>query len=46
VRGALAFTRSDKVAFHLDLARTRLTEAEAMIARHGSTSPIGAEQSR
>lgn len=34
VRGALAFSPSDKVAFHLDLARTRLTEAEAMIARH------------
>ncbi|HXO54750.1 MAG TPA: DUF5667 domain-containing protein, partial [Mycobacterium sp.] len=25
---------SDKLAYHLDLARTRLTEAEAMIARH------------
>ena len=34
VRGALAFSPSDKLAFHLDLARTRLTEAEAMIARH------------
>lgn len=34
VRGALAFSPSDKVAYHLDLARTRLTEAEAMIARH------------
>ena len=34
VRGALAFSPSDKVAFYLDLARTRLTEAEAMIARH------------
>jgi hypothetical protein len=34
VRGALAFGPSDKLAYHLDLARTRLTEAEAMIARH------------
>jgi len=34
VRGALAFSPSDKFAYHLDLARTRLTEAEAMIARH------------
>jgi hypothetical protein len=34
VRGALAFSASDKLAYHLDLARTRLTEAEAMIARH------------
>jgi hypothetical protein len=34
VRGALAFSPSDKVGYHLDLARTRLTEAEAMIARH------------
>jgi hypothetical protein len=34
VRGALAFSPSDKLAYHLDLARTRLTEAEAMIARH------------
>jgi hypothetical protein len=34
VRGALAFSPSDKVAYHLDLARTRLTEAEAMITRH------------
>src|SRR6202022_1842364 len=33
VRGALAFSPSDKLAYHLDLARTRLTEAEAMIAR-------------
>jgi len=34
LRGALAFSPSDKLAYHLDLARTRLTEAEAMIARH------------
>jgi hypothetical protein len=34
VRGALAFGPSDKLAYHLDLARARLTEAEAMIARH------------
>ena len=34
VRGALAFSPSDKLAYHLDLARTRLTETEAMIARH------------
>jgi hypothetical protein len=34
VRGALAFSPSDKLAYHLDLARTRLTEAEAMITRH------------
>ncbi len=34
VRGALAFSPSDKLAYHLDLAKTRLTEAEAMIARH------------
>ena len=34
VRGALAFSPSDKLAYHLDLARTRLTEAEAMFARH------------
>ena len=33
-RGMLAFSPSDKLAYHLDLARTRLTEAEAMIARH------------
>ncbi len=33
-RGALAFSSSDQLAYHLDLARTRLTEAEAMIARH------------
>ena len=34
VRGALAFSPTDKLAYHLDLARTRMTEAEAMIARH------------
>ena len=34
VRGALTFSPWDKLAYHLDLARTRLTEAEAMIARH------------
>lgn len=34
VRGALTFSPSDKLAYHLDLARTRLTEAETMIARH------------
>lgn len=34
VRGAIAFSPSDKLSFHLDLARTRLTEAEAMIAAH------------
>jgi len=34
VRGALAFSPSDKLGYHLDLARTRLTEAEAMITRH------------
>jgi hypothetical protein len=33
-RGALAFSPSDQLAYHLDLAKTRLTEAEAMIARH------------
>jgi hypothetical protein len=33
-RGWLAFSPSDKFAYHLDLARTRLTEADAMIARH------------
>jgi hypothetical protein len=32
-RGALTFGASDQLAFHLDLARTRLTEAEAMFAR-------------
>jgi hypothetical protein len=34
VRGALAFSPADKVRYHLDIARTRLIEAEAMIARH------------
>jgi hypothetical protein len=33
-RGAFAFSPSDQLNYHLDLARTRLTEAEAMIARH------------
>ncbi len=33
-RGALTFGASDQLTFHLDLARTRLTEAEAMFARH------------
>jgi hypothetical protein len=33
-RGVLAFNASDRVAYHLDLARTRLREAETMIARH------------
>ena len=34
VRGAVTFSAEDKLAYHLDLARTRLTESEAMIARH------------
>ena len=33
-RGALAFSPSDRLTYHLDLARTRLAESEAMIARH------------
>lgn len=33
-RGLLAFSPSDRLAYHLELARTRLAEAEAMIARH------------
>jgi hypothetical protein len=33
-RGAFAFSPADRLAYHLDLAQTRLTEAEAMIARH------------
>ena len=33
-RGALALSPADKVTYHLDLARTRLVEAAAMIARH------------
>jgi len=34
LRGVLAFSPADQLAYHLDLAQTRLTEAEAMIARH------------
>ncbi|HKV32332.1 MAG TPA: DUF5667 domain-containing protein [Candidatus Dormibacteraeota bacterium] len=33
-RGALTFSAADKLTYHLDLARTRLTESEAMISRH------------
>lgn len=33
-RGFLAFSPSDRLTYHLELARTRLAEAEAMIARH------------
>lgn len=33
-RGLLAFSQPDKFSYHLDLARTRLSEADAMIARH------------
>ncbi len=33
-RGAVTFSPGDRLAYHLDLARTRLTEAEAMISRH------------
>ncbi len=33
-RGTLAFSPSDKLTFHLELSRTRLAEAEAMLARH------------
>jgi len=33
-RGVLTFGASDQLAYHLDLARTRLTEAQAMFARH------------
>jgi hypothetical protein len=33
-RAVLAFSPSDKFSYHLELARTRLTEADAMIARH------------
>lgn len=33
-QGLLAFSPSDKLTYHLDLAQTRLREAEAMIARH------------
>lgn len=34
LRGTLTFSAADKVTYHLDLAKTRLTEAETMIARH------------
>ncbi|HXN01730.1 MAG TPA: DUF5667 domain-containing protein [Candidatus Dormibacteraeota bacterium] len=34
VRGALAFSPADKVRYDLDIARTRVIEAAAMIARH------------
>lgn len=34
LRGTFAFTASDRLAYHLDLAQTRLTEAEAMMASH------------
>jgi hypothetical protein len=34
IRGTVTFGAADKLAYHLDLARTRLTEAETMIARH------------
>ena len=33
-RGALTFGASDQLAFHLELANTRMTEAQAMFARH------------
>jgi uncharacterized protein DUF5667 len=33
-RGALIFGPSDRLTYHLELARTRLMEAQAMIARH------------
>lgn len=33
-RGALTFGASDQLAYHLELARTRLAEAQAMFARH------------
>lgn len=33
-RGALTIGASDRLAYHLDLARTRLAEAQAMFARH------------
>ncbi|HEY9288174.1 MAG TPA: DUF5667 domain-containing protein [Candidatus Dormibacteraeota bacterium] len=32
--GVLAFSPSDRLTYHLNLAQTRLTEAEAMIAGH------------
>jgi hypothetical protein len=34
VRGTLTFSAADKLTYHLDLATTRLTEAQTMIARH------------
>jgi Domain of unknown function (DUF5667) len=45
VRGAFAFSPSDQLSYHLDLAKTRLTEAEAMIASHRldlATQALGA----
>lgn len=33
-RGLLAFSPTDKLTYHLDLAQARLRDAEAMIARH------------
>ena len=33
-RGLFAFSPADKLNYHLELAQTRLREAEAMIARH------------
>lgn len=33
-RGALTFGASDQLAYHLELASTRLSEAQAMFARH------------
>ena len=32
--GVLAFSPTDRLSYHLDLAQTRLTEAEAMVAGH------------
>jgi Domain of unknown function (DUF5667) len=34
VEGVLAFSPADRLTYHLNLAQTRLTEAEAMIAGH------------
>jgi Domain of unknown function (DUF5667) len=34
VRGALIFSPTDRLAFHLELAQARLVEAEAMLAHH------------
>lgn len=34
VRGVLILSATDRLTFHLELARTRLVEAEAMFARH------------